>query len=297
MSEFRSGYVAILGRPNVGKSTLLNRVLGEKVSIVSEKPQTTRNRIVGIANPKGAQIVFLDTPGIHKGRDAFNKWMVDQALSTLSEVEMAMLVVEATETPGPGDKRVAEAIAKSGRPAVLVVNKVDAIETAARAAKVASYRTLLPKADAFAISALEGEGVDALLEALVARLPEGPKYFPDDQLTDIPERVIAAEIVREKVFELMREEVPYAVAVVTDSFKEGDPLHIECTLFVERDSQKGILIGKAGASLKAIGTAARKELEKFLATKVMLKLWVKVRRDWSRDPAALAEFGYRGSQS
>ena len=290
---FKSGYVAILGRPNVGKSTLLNRVLGEKISIVSEKPQTTRNRVVGIANPGGAQIVFLDTPGIHKGRDQFNKWMVDQALSTLSEVDMAMLVVEAGETPGPGDKRVAEAIAASRRPAVLVVNKIDLLAPPARESKVAAYRALLPQAAAFAISAKDGEGVDDLVDALVDRLPEGPKYFPDDQLTDVPERTIAAEIVREKVFENMREEVPYAVAVVTDSFKEGDPLHIECTLFVERESQKGILIGKGGSSLKTIGTEARKELERFLAAKVVLKLWVKVRRDWSRDPKALAEFGYR----
>ena len=290
---FKSGYVAILGRPNVGKSTLLNRLLGEKISIVSEKPQTTRNRIVGIANPPGAQVVFLDTPGIHKGKDAFNKWMVDQALATLSEVEIAMLVVEATSTPGPGDKRVAEAIAASKRPAIVVVNKVDAVRVAERDARIDAYRVLVPGAVVFPASALKGEGVDALLSALVERLPEGPAYFPEDQLTDVPERVVAAEIVREKVFARMREEVPYAVAVVTDSFKEGDPIRIECTLYVERESQKGILIGKGGSSLKAIGTEAREELERFLAAKVMLKLWVKVRRDWSRDPAALREFGYR----
>lgn len=295
-TPFKSGYVAILGRPNVGKSTLLNRVLGEKISIVSEKPQTTRNRIVGIVNPPGAQVVFLDTPGIHKGRDTFNKWMVDQALSTLSEVDIAALVVDAGETPGPGDKRVAEAIVQSKRPAVLVVNKMDAVPAPLREAKIASYKFLLPDAAVFAISAINGAGVDGLLEALVARLPEGPAYFPDDQLTDVPERFVAAEIVREKVFLRTQEEIPYAVAVVTDEFEEGEPIRIECTLYVERDSQKGMLIGKGGQMLKTIGTEARLELERFLAAKVMLKLWVKVRKDWSRDKNALAEFGYRGGR-
>lgn len=295
-TPFKSGYVAILGRPNVGKSTLLNRVLGEKISIVSEKPQTTRNRIVGIVNPPGAQVVFLDTPGIHKGRDTFNKWMVDQALSTLSEVDIAVLVVDAAETPGPGDKRVAEAIVQSRKPSVLVVNKMDAVPAVSREAKIASYRFLLPGAPVFAISALKGAGVEGLLEALVDRLPEGPAYFPDDQLTDVPERFVAAEIVREKVFLRTKEEIPYAVAVVTDEFEEGDPIRIECTLYVERDSQKGMLIGKGGQMLKAIGTEARLELERFLAAKVMLKLWVKVRKDWSRDKSALAEFGYRSGR-
>ena len=297
MSAFKSGYVAILGRPNVGKSTLLNRLLGEKISIVSEKPQTTRNRIVGIVNPPNAQVIFLDTPGIHKGRDTFNKWMVDQALSTLSEVEIAALVVDAGETPGPGDKRVAEAIVQSKKPGVLVVNKMDLVPAAQREAKIAAYRALLPGAAVFAMSALKGGGVDELLEALVERLPEGPAYFPDDQLTDVPERFVAAEIVREKVFLRTKEEIPYAVAVVCDSFHEGDPIHIECTLYVERESQKGMLIGKGGQMLKAIGTDARHELERFLAAKVMLKLWVKVRKDWSKDKASLEEFGYRGDRS
>jgi len=293
MDPFKSGYIAILGRPNVGKSTLLNRLLGEKISIVSEKPQTTRNRIVGIVNVTDAQVVFLDTPGIHKGRDTFNKWMVDQALSTLSEVDVAALVVEAGESPGPGDKRVAEAIIGSKKPAVLVVNKVDAVSPGVRAARIEAYRSLLPDAELFAVSALEGEGVDGFLQALITRLPEGPKYFPDDQLTDVPERFVAAEIVREKVFLRTSEEIPYSVAVVTDNWEEGEPIRIECTLFVERESQKGMLIGKNGAMLKAIGTDARHELEAFLAAKVMLKLWVKVRKEWSKDKSSLEEFGYR----
>ena len=296
MGPFKSGYIAILGRPNVGKSTLLNRLLGEKISIVSEKPQTTRNRIVGIVNLVDAQVVFLDTPGIHKGRDTFNKWMVDQALSTLSEVDVAALVVEAGESPGPGDRRVADAILASKKPAVLVVNKVDAVSPGVRKTRIEAYRALLPGAETFAVSALEGEGVDGFLEALVTRLPEGPKYFPDDQLTDVPERFVAAEIVREKVFLHTSEEIPYAVAVVTDTWEEGDPIRIECTLFVERDSQKGMLIGKNGQMLKVIGTEARHELEAFLAAKVMLKLWVKVRKDWSKDKSSLEEFGYRGTR-
>ncbi|HVO29912.1 MAG TPA: GTPase Era [bacterium] len=297
---FRSGYVAILGRPNVGKSTLLNRVLGEKISIVSDKPQTTRNRIVGIYNlpkgspaaPGGAQIVFLDTPGIHKGKDSFNKWMVDQALSTLSEVEVALFVVEANNAPGAGDTWIAQTIGKSGKPAILVGNKIDLVPEELRAGKVAAYLGLAQFDSVAQISASTGEGIEPLIEEIAKRLPEGPAYFPEDQLTDIPERFVAAEIVREKAFEMLRQEIPYAVAVVTDTFKEGEPIHIECTIHVERESQKGIVIGKGGEMLKAIGTAARKDLEKLLAAKVFLKLWVKVKPDWTRDPRALRALGY-----
>ncbi len=290
---FRSGYIAILGRPNVGKSTLLNRILGEKISIVSEKPQTTRNRIVGIHNETDAQAIFLDTPGIHKARDRFNTWMVEQALSTLSEVDVAMFVVEVNNAPGPGDRAVVESLAKSKKPALLVGNKVDLVPENLRAKKIAAYAELMAFAGAHWISASTGEGVEGLLKDVVSRLPEGPKYFPDDQLTDIPERFLAAETVREKVFLNMRQELPYAVAVVTDSFKEEESLvRIDCTLYVERDSQKGMLIGKNGAMLKTIGTEARVDLEKLLATKVVLKLWVKVKPEWSRDPKALRALGY-----
>jgi GTP-binding protein Era len=296
VAEFRSGYIAILGRPNVGKSTLLNRVLGEKISIVSDKPQTTRNRIAGIlTRPGDVQAVFLDTPGIHKGRDGFNKWMVDQALSTLSEVDVAMLVVSVNDLPGPGDRRVAEAMAKSGKPCVLAGNKVDLVPAELRPKKLEAYRVLAPFVETHLVSATTGEGIEPLVDGVLARLPEGPQYFPEEQLTDLPERFLAAEIVREKVFETMREELPYAVAVVTDEFREageGEPVHIECTLFVERDSQKGMLIGKKGAMLKEIGTRARLDLEKLLATKVMLKLWVKVKPAWSRDKQALRDLGY-----
>ncbi len=300
---FHSGYIAILGRPNVGKSTLLNRVLGEKISIVSDKPQTTRNRIVGIHHvpkdstlvPGGAQVVFLDTPGIHKGRDQFNKWMVDQALSTLSEVDVAMMVVEVNNAPGPGDKWIADAIRESGRPAILAANKIDLVPEDLRQKKVLAYLELAQFVSVGQISATTGEGIDALLEQIVIRVPEGPQYFPDDQLTDVPERFLAAEIVREKVFHGLKQEIPYAVAVVTDEFREEEGrVHIECTMFVERESQKGILIGKAGSMLKQIGTAARIDLEKMLATKVVLKLWVKVKADWSRDPGALDALGYSG---
>lgn len=300
-APFRSGYIAILGRPNVGKSTLLNRVLGEKISIVSDKPQTTRNRIVGIHNvpkgseaaPGGAQVVFLDTPGIHKGRDQFNKWMVDQALSTLSEVDLAMMVVEVNNAPGAGDQWIADAIKASGRPAILAANKVDLVPAELRQKKVLAYLELAQFDSVAQVSATTGEGIEALLDEVVRRVPEGPQYFPDDQLTDVPERFLAAEIVREKVFHTLKQEIPYAVAVVTDEFREEpDRVHIECTMFVERESQKGILIGKAGTMLKTIGTAARLDLEKMLATKVVLKLWVKVKPDWSRDPRALDALGY-----
>ena len=300
-TPFRSGYIAILGRPNVGKSTLLNRVLGEKISIVSDKPQTTRNRIVGIHNvargsvqaPGGAQVVFLDTPGIHKGRDQFNKWMVDQALSTLGEVDLAMMVVEMNNLPGAGDQWIADAIKESGRPAILAANKVDLVPEELRQKKTLAYLELAQFSSVAQVSATTGEGIDALLDEVVARVPDGPQYFPDDQLTDIPERFLASEIVREKVFHSLKQEMPYAVAVLTDEFREeSDRVHIECTMYVERESQKGILIGKAGTMLKTIGTAARIDLEKMLATKVVLKLWVKVKPDWSRDPNALDALGY-----
>jgi GTP-binding protein Era len=301
MPPFRSGYVAILGRPNVGKSTLLNRVLGEKISIVSDKPQTTRNRIVGIHNvapgspesPGGAQLIFLDTPGIHKGKDQFNKWMVDQALSTFSEVDLALFVVEVNNAPGAGDTWIADAILKAGRPAILAANKVDLVPEPLRQKKTLEYLALAKFDSVAQISASTGEGIEGLVRDLVERLPEGPAYFPDDQLTDVPERFLAAEIVREKVFQNTRQEIPYAVAVVTDEFQEQEgQVHIECTLFVERESQKGMLIGKGGSMLKEIGTRARLDIEKLLATKVVLKLWVKVKSDWSRDPSALKALGY-----
>ncbi len=301
---FRSGYVALLGRPNVGKSTLLNGLLGEKISIVSERPQTTRTRILGIwsregAGPSardsrgGAQLVFLDTPGVHRGRDRLNRWMVEQALGVLSDVDVAVMVVDASAPPGPGDRFVAETIGRSSRPAVLALNKVDLLDPEGRARAAAGYRAIGSFRAAIDVSARTGEGIDALRECLVAAVPEGPEYFPPDQLTDLPERFVAAEIVREKVFERMREEIPYSVAVETDRFKEEQGrVRIECTLFVERESQKGMLIGKGGSALKAIGSDARAELERFLAAKVILKLWVKVQRDWTRDPKALERFGY-----
>ena len=299
---FKSGYAAILGRPNVGKSTLLNAILGQKISIVSEKPQTTRNRIVGVLHldpgrfpkaPQGAQVVFLDTPGVHKGKERFNRWMVDQALAALSEVDLSLMVVDLSLPPGPGDAWLATRCAGAGKPVLLVANKLDLVKDAERKEREERYQALARFDSTWLLSAETGEGVPALVEAVVSHLPEGPAYFPADQVTDVPERFLAAEIVREKAFELLREELPYAVAVITESFQESPELvRIACTLFVERESQKGMVIGKGAKMLKEIGTRARLDLEKLLGTRVGLRLEVEVKPGWSKDARALRELGY-----
>jgi GTP-binding protein Era len=289
--NFRSGFIAIIGRPNVGKSTLMNCLLGEKISIISDKPQTTRNRIRGILTLPDAQLVFLDTPGIHKPLHKMNEIMVKTALGTYGEVDVIMLLVEATERPGAGDKFIIETLSKIKTPVFLVINKVDLIAKERLLPLMQELSGLYPFAEIIPVSALK-QDLGGLLEALLKRLPKGPKYFPEDQLTDQPERFVVTEIIREKIFELTKEEIPYSTAVVIEQMKEEPNLTtIHAMIYVERDSQKGIVIGKNGALLKEIGTRARLDAEKLLGVKVFLQLWVKVKKGWRDDDHMLRNVG------
>jgi len=289
--DFRSGFVAIIGRPNVGKSTLMNCLLGEKISITSDKPQTTRNRIRGILSLPNAQMIFLDTPGIHKPLHKMNEIMVKTALGTYGEVDVIMLLVEATERPGAGDKFIIETLSKTKTPVFLVINKVDLIAKERLLPLIQELSGLYPFAEIIPISALK-QDLGGLKESLLKRLPPGPKYFPDDQLTDQPERFVVSEIIREKIFELTKEEIPYSTAVVIEQMKEEPNItNIHAMIFVDRDSQKGIVIGKNGALLKEIGSRARSDIEKLLGVKVFLQLWVKVKKGWRDDDHMLRNAG------
>ncbi len=289
--KFKSGFVSIIGRPNVGKSTLLNTLLGEKIAIISDKPQTTRNRILGIVNSPGAQIVFMDTPGIHKPMHKMNEFMVKTALATYSEVDVILMLVDAVEPPGGGDKFIIETLADVKTPVFLLINKVDLIKKEALLPLMQAYSNLYDFAEIIPISALLHE-LGGLLEAILKRLPHGPKYFPDEQLTDQPERFIVSELIREKVFVLTKEEIPYSTAVVIEEMKEEpDITRITAVIYVERDSQKGILIGRGGAMLKQIGIMARQDAEKLLGAKIFLQLWVKVRKGWREDESMLRNIG------
>lgn len=292
--QFHSGFVSIIGRPNVGKSTLLNRILGDKIVITSDKPQTTRNRIQGIHNLPDCQIVFIDTPGIHRAKSRLNKYMVDVALSSIKEVDVILFLVEADAKPANQEEMILGALANAEAPVVLVINKVDLVAKEILLEKIATYSSLYPFSEVIPLSALNGDGVDRLIQIVRGMLPEGPAYFPDDILTDLPERFIVAEIVREKIFRLTHDEVPYSVAVVVESFKErADGLiSISAVINVERDSQKGIIIGKKGELLKKIGIQARREIEELLDARVFLELFVRVSREWSENKQMLKEFGY-----
>jgi GTP-binding protein Era len=289
--KFKSGFISIIGRPNVGKSTLLNSLLGEKIAIISDKPQTTRNRILGIVNRPGAQLVFIDTPGIHKPVHKMNEVMVKTALATYNEVDVVLMLVEATEKPGAGDRFIIETLSKVKTPVFLLINKVDLIEKQRLLPLMQEYSGLHSFAEIIPISALKNDLGD-LLDTILKHLPQGPKYFPDDQLTDQPERFIVAELVREKIFVLTKEEIPYSSAVIIEDMKEEPDLtRIHAVIYVERDSQKGIIIGKGGAMLKQIGTLARQDAEHLLGVKVFLKLYVKVKKGWREDDAVLRNLG------
>ncbi len=294
-SEFRSGFVAILGAPNVGKSTLLNRVLGQKVSITSKKPQTTRNRILGVVHRDTSQMVFLDTPGIHRARHPLNVRIVDVALATLSEVDLVLLMVDAQHTDDASERLLLDKLAQQQQPVLLAINKIDQVKPQTILELIEGWSKRFDFAAVVPISAKQGLQVERLQNAMEALLPEGPPFFPPDSLTDLPTRFIAAEMIREKAFRLTGQEIPYAVAVTIDAFNEekaGALIRIHATIHVERDSQKGIVIGKQGAKLRQIGEAARKEIETMLGTKVLLKLFVRVQKNWSKDTKALRKFGY-----
>ncbi|HMK44400.1 MAG TPA: GTPase Era [Dissulfurispiraceae bacterium] len=293
MTETRCGYISLIGRPNVGKSTLLNALLGEKVAIVSPKPQTTRNRVTGIRTMPSAQLIFVDTPGIHKPRHKLGEKMVRQATETLRDVDVVLFIVEPAE-PTAGDRAVIETLSGLNRPVCLVINKIDTVKKPAILPLIETYRKLHPFRAIIPVSALEGDGVAKIIDILLPMLPAGPKMFPDDIMTDQIERFMVAEAVREKIMQQTSDEIPHAVAVEVLTWKEQKDglIVIQANIYVERDSQKGIIIGKNGAKLKAIGSAARADIEHFLGTKVFLELWVKVRRGWRDDEQALKDLGF-----
>ncbi len=291
--KFTSGFVSIIGRPNVGKSTLLNSIIGEKIVITSDKPQTTRNRIQGIHNIPGGQIVFIDTPGIHAGRSRLNRSMVDVARSAISGVDLLMLVVEATTAADPAF--IQEILGKVTIPVVLVINKIDLLSDKNLVLKkIADWAALYKFREIVPVSAGRNDGVEHLVSVVGGYLPEGPAMFPDDILTDMPEKFIVAEMIREKVFRLTRDEVPYSTAVVVESFieRENGVIAISAAIMLERDTQKGIIIGSKGEMLKKIGTQARQDIERLLDTKIYLELFVKVVENWSERPSKLRELGY-----
>jgi len=289
---FRSGFVTVVGRPNVGKSTLVNRLVGQKVAIVSDKPQTTRNRILAVVNREGAQLVLFDTPGIHKPEHEMNRRMVDTAVRSIGQGDVVLWVNEVTEAPGPSDAYIERLLAKSGRPVVLALNKIDRVPRPKILPALDTWSRVGRFADIVPISAKEGDNVDRLEQVLVSHLPEGQPLYPDDFLTDLPERFFVAEMVRERILHHTRQEIPYVTGVVLDSFKEEQGLvRIEATILVERDNQKGILIGRGGSMLKTVGSEARQQIEAFLGTKVYLGLFVKVRERWRENEALLDQMG------
>lgn len=292
----KSGFVALIGRPNVGKSTLMNHVVGKKVAIMSDKPQTTRNRIRGIYTDERGQIVFLDTPGIHKPKSKLGEHLVQTARATLEEVDLILFLVDAEEGMGPGDLFIMEYFKQVNTPVFLVVNKIDRIHPDALLPLIDSYRRVHPFKEVVPISALQGNNTGTLVDLIFKELPEGPAYYPVDAVTDSPEHFIIAELIREKVLFLTREEIPHSVAVVVEEMTrkgQGDTVYIRATIYAERPSQKGILIGKRGAMLKEVGRLAREEIERLLGNKVYLDLWVKVKKDWRNEEFYLRQFGYK----
>jgi GTP-binding protein Era len=292
--KFKSGYVSLTGRPNVGKSTLLNTILGEKVAIVSPKPQTTRNKIIGVKTLPDAQIVFIDTPGIHKPKHKLGELMVKQAKESVKEVDVILFMVE-PEEPGSGDKFIIDILKNMGKPVFLLINKVDTVKKPLVLPVIEAYSKLYPFKEIIPISALAGDGIDVLIKTIVDYLPEGPKYYPDDILTDQLERFMVSEIIREKIIQQTEDEIPYSVAIEINQWSEREDgvVFIQANIYVEREGQKGIIIGKGGARLKTIGTNARLEIEKLLGTKVFLELWVKIKKDWRSSERILKELGFR----
>ncbi|MCQ2361662.1 MAG: GTPase Era [Acidaminococcaceae bacterium] len=294
--EFHSGYVAILGKPNVGKSTLMNNLIGEKIAIMSAKAQTTRNRIMSILNTDKAQIIFLDTPGIHKPHHKLGDYMVKTALDTLKDVDVVLFVVDVTEKHKDDEVDVLDVLRKATQPVILVLNKIDLLKSQAEILRIIdTYSKVFPFAAVVPLSALRDKELNGLVQEIEKHLPAGPHYFDDDVLTDQAERVIAGEMIREKILISTHDEVPHSVAVEVNDFKErdNDTVYIRATIYVERESQKGIIIGAKGSMLKNIGQLARQDIENLLNTKVFVELWVKVRQDWRNSSSALKDFGYR----
>ncbi len=294
-NEFKSGFVALIGRPNVGKSTLLNELVGQKVAIMSNKPQTTRNKIQGVYSSEDAQIVFIDTPGIHKPKHRLGQFMTETAERTLKEVDLILFMVDAEAGLGRGDQFIMERLKKSQTPVFLILNKIDLVHPDQLLPAIASYQNEMPFAEVVPISARLGNNVNTMLGEIKKYLEEGPKYYPDDQVTDHPERFIISELIREKILHLTEEEIPHSVAVVIENIVNptgGEKMTVQAAIIVERNSQKGIIIGKGGKMLKEIGSRARRDIEGLLGTKVYLELWVKVQKNWRDKAFHLRDFGF-----
>ncbi|WP_033828385.1 GTPase Era [Bacillus andreraoultii] len=293
--QYKSGFITIIGRPNVGKSTFINQVIGQKIAIMSDKAQTTRNKIQGVLTTNDAQMIFIDTPGIHKPKHRLGEFMIKVATNTLNEVDIVLYMVNASESFGRGEEFILEKLQSVKTNVFLIINKIDLIHPDELITIIDQYKDKYPFAEIVPISALQGNNVDRLLDTIKNYLPEGPQYYPSDQITDHPERFIISELIREKVLHLTREEIPHSVAVIIEKIetRKNGTLHIMAAIIVERDSQKGIIIGKQGSMLKEIGKRARVDIENLLGSKVFLELWVKVQKDWRNKATVLREFGYR----
>ncbi|MCK9857240.1 MULTISPECIES: GTPase Era [unclassified Paenibacillus] len=294
-TKFRSGFVAIIGRPNVGKSTLMNHLIGQKIAIMSDKPQTTRNKIHGVYTTDTSQIVFLDTPGIHKPQSKLGDYMMKTAEGALKEVEAVLFLIDVADGLGGGDRFIIEQLKKVDTPVFLVMNKIDKVQPEKLLEIITQYKDLYPFAEIVPISALQGNNVETLLAQIQKYLPEGPQYYPADQVTDHPEQFVCAELIREKILHMTREEIPHSIAVGIEDMRvqENGVVYIGAVIFVERDSQKGIIIGKKGALLKEVGKQARRDIEALLGSRTFLELWVKVKKDWRNQERVLKDFGFR----
>ncbi|EJD8481010.1 GTPase Era [Staphylococcus pseudintermedius] len=294
MSEYKSGFVTIIGRPNVGKSTFVNRVIGHKIAIMSDKAQTTRNKIQGVMTQQDAQIVFLDTPGIHKPKHKLGDYMMKVAKNTLSEIDAVMFMVNVNEEIGRGDEYIMEMLKTVKTPVFLVLNKIDLVHPDALMPRIEQYQRYMDFAEIIPISALEGHNVDHFIDVLKSYLPEGPQYYPDGQISDHPEQFVVSELIREKILQTTSEEIPHAIGVNVERMTQEseDRVHIETVIYVERDSQKGIVIGKGGKKLKEVGKRARLDIEHLLGSKVYLDLWVKVQKDWRNKSSFIKQMGY-----
>ena len=293
-NDFKSGFVTLIGRPNVGKSTLMNYLIGPKIAITSNKPQTTRNRIQTVLTTDEGQIVFVDTPGIHKAKNKLGEYMVNVAEKTLNEVDVVLWLVEPTTFIGAGEQHIAKQLQRVKTPVILVINKVDSVKREEILPAIAAYKDIYDFADIVPVSARSGDNTDELLRVIMKYLPYGPQFYDEDTVTDQPERQIVAELIREKALHSLQDEIPHGIAVAIDRMKmQNKVMHIDATIICERDSHKGIIIGKQGSMLKKIGSTARYEIERMLDCKVNLKLWVKVKKDWRDSEFLMKNFGYR----
>lgn len=295
-NNYKSGFAALIGRPNVGKSTLMNRLIGQKIAITSNKPQTTRNRIQTVYTDEEGQIIFLDTPGIHKAKNKLGEYMVSVAESTLRDVDVILWLVEASDYIGAGEQHIAECLRKVDTPVILVINKIDKVKKEEILGFIDAYKDICDFVEIIPLSALKGENTENLIPLIFKYMEDGPQYYEEDTVTDQPERQIAAELIREKALRKLDDEIPHGIAVAIDIMKErprGNIMDIDATIICERDSHKGIIIGKQGSMLKAIGTDARKDIEAMLGMKVNLKLWVKVKKNWRDSDFLIKNFGYR----